>query len=286
MAAAEDLRARARVAGAHFELVAVPRSDAHAWAIHDDLDRVPRRLGGDAGAPACSRAGIAIAARSRSTSTSPTARGNRSGRTIGRRWPSQVRRTPAGRCAPIATGYTSTSRRLRLIDQSGGIGVAVAIAAVRQHDQRPASFRRLNRVERAGNGVIERRGAPGVQPIDRGQRGLVIRRQRRDDRGLAADRRSPSPDPPVSARSMNARAALTSPCRAAWSRPAPMLKLRSRPMATRKRELAGGKCGDRLGRPSSRIAKSAAVRSVTGSPRRSVTVAYTSTRFTPDVNCA
>ena len=64
-----------------------------------------------------------------------------------------------------------------------------------------------------------------------------------------------------------------------------MLKLRSIPIATDKGNSPAAKAVIACGLPSSDIREIGGGRPVTGSPSRSVTVAYTSTRFTLEVNC-
>ena len=85
-----------------------------------------------------------------------------------------------------------------------------------------------------------------LQPVDRGQRGLVLRRQRCDDRRLAADRDHHHLIRWFQRLDERARGALrrVEP-RAAAS---PHAEAAVQPDGDGKRELAGGKCGDRLGR--------------------------------------
>jgi len=78
--------------------------------------------------------------------------------------------------------------RSRAIDEISRLRVAVAIGTIRQQHQRAASARGLNRVERAEGRVVQRRGSPGVEAIDRRQRRGTIGRQRRGDGRVAADR--------------------------------------------------------------------------------------------------
>jgi sec-independent protein translocase protein TatA len=65
-----------------------------------------------------------------------------------------------------------------------------------------------------------------------------------------------------------------------------MLKLRSTARAIESGNSPAAKFVTVCGSPFSRSSKSDALRPVTGFPCASVTLAYTSTRFTPDVNCA
>jgi len=73
----------------------------------------------------------------------------------------------------------------RAIEERGRLCVAVPIDAVRQQDQRSTSLCRLNRVDRPDRRVVERRRAPRLDPIDRGERGRAICGQRRRHLGLA-----------------------------------------------------------------------------------------------------
>src|SRR6266540_3526169 len=65
-----------------------------------------------------------------------------------------------------------------------------------------------------------------------------------------------------------------------------MLKLRSMPIATDNGNSPAAKLLTAWSSPFSRSSKSACFRPVTAFPWASVTLAYTSTRLTPEVNCA
>ena len=204
-----------------------------------------------------------------------------SGERRGHRSPRQARRRSAagaGRSRSDRRARRAAGRRRRpdrcvdRLDRSAAVG--------HQHERPPAA-RVLNGPDRGDRGVAERRTSPPLDAVDGRERPLAIVRQGRDDRHVAADRddhhliagperRDERPRGPLHARQRvgrHAEAAVDAE-------------------RDRDRKLAGGECRMVCATPSSVTSKSSAVSPATSCPRASVTVAYTSTRFTPDANCA